>query len=80
MESAVARCSAGKISETIEWEGGDAPASPTPTPNRARNNCVKFCARPQSAVITLHMAAEIAIIFRRLLISAHRAIGILSVV
>ena len=63
----------------IEWLGGLDPASPTPTPIRASSNCVKFCASPHTAVITLHTVSAIAMMLIRLPRSASRATGMPSV-
>ena len=59
----------------IEWLGGLDPASPIPTPIRASISCVKFCARPHAAVMPLQTARLIAMMLRRLVLSASRATG-----
>ena len=76
--SARARWCGGKKSATSEYAGATPPASPTPTPSRARNSCQKFCARPQTAVIALHTTSAIVMIRVRLLRSANSAIGMPS--
>ena len=65
----------GLVEGGAEWLGGLDPASPTPTPMRASSSCVKFWARPQSAVIPLHRARATAMMFRRFDRSARAATG-----
>ena len=56
MASAVARCSLGNQSDSIENADGLALASPMPTPTRAALNCRKLVEKPDSAVIDDHTA------------------------
>ena len=67
------------MSEIIECAGGLQPASPMPTPTRAAARNAKLRAAPWSAVIRLHTNSAIAMMFRRTLPSANRAIGMPSV-
>ena len=71
------RFSGGTVSPMREWEAGVQPASPMPTPMRARSSCQKFMARPQRTVMPDQMAREPETIPTRfdLGLSAHRAIG-----
>ncbi len=71
-----ARFSGGKLSAIIEYAAGDRPASPTPTPMRARKSVRKLLARPQAAVITLQNVMLTAIRLRREPRSASHANGI----
>src|SRR6266481_7915725 len=59
-DNAMGRRSAGKQSDTIEVEGGVAPASPTPTPMRASTNCTEDKARPQHTVNPDQRIREVA--------------------
>ena len=61
-------------------DGGMPPASPTPTPRRARKSCANDCAAPHSAVMPPHTTAAAAIRLRRLWFTAQTAAGMLSVV
>ncbi len=63
-----------------EWAGGVQPASPTPTPMRARISCQKFWAKPHSTVKALQAATEVPMMNGRFLRSARRAIGMPSTV
>ena len=63
----------------IEWLGGLDPASPMPTPIRAREQLPEILvASPPTAVNPLHIASAIAMIRTRLLRSASRATGMPS--
>ncbi len=77
---AVARSAGAYISAIIEWDGGLVPASPIPTPTRARARCQKVTARPQRAVMALKIASERAMIRLRTPRSAQRAMGMPRVV
>ncbi len=55
------------------------PASPTPTPMRAANNCPKPVAKPHKPVNRLHTARLSVITQVRLVRSASQASGIASV-
>jgi hypothetical protein len=50
--------SGATVSVISECAAGVQPASPTPTPTRARSSWKKFCARPHSAVIADQNASE----------------------
>ena len=63
-----------------EYAGATPPASPTPTPIRARKIWVKLWVAPHSAVKALHTSTAIAMMLRRELRSANHAIGSASVV
>ena len=75
---AVARLVIGNRLETIDCDAGIVPASPTPTPIRARKRCQKFCAKPQVAVITLKIPVQMTMMLRRLNRSARAAMGMPS--
>jgi hypothetical protein len=70
----------GKKSEIREYAGATPPASPIPTPTRAKNSCQKFCAMPQTAVMPLQTTSAPVMIQVRLQRSASIAIGMASVV
>ena len=76
MAMAVERRSGGYRSAIIECDGGLEPASPTPTPMRSSNSWIKLVAAAHKAVIKLQRKTEKDIRLRRLLRSAHIAIGI----
>ena len=62
-----------------EWDGGLQPASPLPTPIRHSASVTMLLAAPDSAVITLHTAAEAAMMLTRDVRSARRAMGMPAV-
>jgi hypothetical protein len=64
-----------KESWRMEYTAGAYADSPAPTPARARKNCVNVFAKPQSAVMRLQNAMPMAMMTRRLLRSASRAMG-----
>ena len=68
----------GKRSESIDWLAGMVPASPTPTPMRARNSCQKFTTAPHRAVMVLKSAMHTTMMLRRLRRSARAAMGMPS--
>jgi hypothetical protein len=55
------RFSGGTVSAISECAAGVHPASPTPTPIRARASCAKLWAKPQIAVIADQIARQIEI-------------------
>ena len=75
-----ARFSGGKLSAIIEYAAGDRPASPTPTPIRAKKSVRKLVAIPQAAVITLQNVMLATIRLRREPRSASHANGIPMIV
>ena len=70
------RFSVGKLSAIIEKAAGERPASPTPTPMRARNSMPKLLAMPQAAVIALQNNTLTKISLRREPRSANQPKGI----
>ena len=75
IDSAMGRRSAGKQSDTIEVDGGVAPASPTPTPMRAITNCKVVWDMPHSIVKPDHSTRDAATMLRRFERSASHATG-----
>ena len=75
MPMAVPRVCVGNRSEMMECDGGVEPASPTPTPIRARASCRKLAAYPQATVMALQMVMAAVTMFRRWLRSANIAMG-----
>jgi len=73
--STSARRSAGKARATSAWPAGALPASAAATPPRASSKCMKFCAKPLSAVIRLQKASVSDSTIRELCRSATRASG-----
>ncbi len=78
--SAVARRDGGKWSLIRDWAAGRQPASPTPTPVRARASWTKLWARPHTAVMADQTAMQAVISSTRLRRSASRARGTPSTV
>ena len=70
------RSCTGNRSEIIDCEAGMVPASPTPTPMRARNSCTKLATAPHAAVMTLKIEIHTTMMLRRLKRSASAAMGI----
>ena len=76
MLRAMGRRSAGKQSETMEVEGGVAPASPTPGADAAHQELpVRSTPVPHKTVKPDHSISDAATMLRRLERSANQAIG-----
>src|ERR1700733_13753691 len=75
-DNAIGRRSGGKQSDTIDVEGGVAPASPTPTPMRPNSSCQYVCDTPHNTVNPDQMISAAATMLRRFERSANQAMGI----